>query len=297
MSLSFEHYIKLSWFIYYMKPKYIKENTSIKYIANNLLKELNNGDIFPELLTPYNESKKFLTSIKNSLSIGSLKLDKYKNSKKTGLRIAIFSRFDTAIIVFKGTTTPIEWKDNAKSIIAYDTQIQKDSKKFVDEIINSNKYSNIITIGHSKGGNLAQYVTIKCDKINKAISINGNGFSNNFCSEYSNLIDKNKDKIYEINADHDVVSQILNHITDHIKIIDSSTSLIKSHLPLTLLENGKLKAKSYVSKTLQNWHKFTINVSRKFPKIAFGMANCLTFIAIISQKFLIHIFDIFNKSV
>ena len=47
-----------------------------------------------------------------------------------------------------------------------DTPLQKSCKEFVDEIINTNNYNNIITLGHSKGGNLAQYVAIKCDKIN-----------------------------------------------------------------------------------------------------------------------------------
>lgn len=294
MNFSPEQLIKLSWLIYYMRPEYITESSSLGDIINKLINGLNSGDNYKELLVSRKNSKKFLLSIVNDSAISSLILDKYKEDI-TGQRIAVCSYNNDAIIIFRGTASKREWIDNADSVIMKDTPLQKSCKEFVDEIINTNNYNSIITLGHSKGGNLAQYVAIKCDKINKAISINGTGFSNKFCAEYAKLICKNKNKIYEINSKKDIVSQILNHFSDNIKVIDTNVSYFKAHLPMTLLKNGKLNSKAVVSKALKNWNKFTINISKKTPKIAFILANSLTALIIILQNIIINMYDMFNK--
>ena len=46
-----------------------------------------------------------------------------------------------------------------------------------------------------KGGNKAQYVGILSDKVDRVLSLDGQGFSKEFVEKYQDLIDKNRHKI------------------------------------------------------------------------------------------------------
>lgn len=60
-------------------------------------------------------------------------------------------------------------------------------------LINSLGYKNIVVSGHSKGGNLAEYVALLSDNVVRAISYDGQGFSNDFYEKHRN-INRNKSK-------------------------------------------------------------------------------------------------------
>lgn len=113
---------------------------------------------------------------------------------KSGMRTAAFKDSDeNVIVVFRGTTTIKEWDDNGQGAYEYDTEQQIYALNYVNSI-DSDK---IIVTGHSKGGNKAQYTTVRSPKVIKCVSINGQGFSNEFINKYKKLIDGNKEKLLQ----------------------------------------------------------------------------------------------------
>lgn len=138
---------------------------------------------------------------------------------KSGMRIASFKDSDgNIIVVFRGTTTAKEWDDNGQGAYEYDTMQQVYALNYV----NSLDSKSIIVTGHSKGGNKAQYTAVRCPKVKKCISINGQGFSNEFVKKYKNLIEENKSKIIAVNSKYDYVNCLLNSIAGETHYIKTS---------------------------------------------------------------------------
>lgn len=84
-----------------------------------------------------------------------------------------------AVVAFKGTTQ-YEWGDNVEGLNEVSTERQREALEYIESL----PYDNITVTGHSKGGNKAQYVTILSDKVNRCISMDGQGFSQEFIDEY-----------------------------------------------------------------------------------------------------------------
>lgn len=85
-----------------------------------------------------------------------------------------------AVVVFEGTSGQDEWIDNAIGLGVSDTERQKDALDYIEDL----PYDDITVAGHSKGGNKAQYVTILSDKIDRCVSMDGQGFSQEFLDKY-----------------------------------------------------------------------------------------------------------------
>ena len=80
---------------------------------------------------------------------------------------------DSAVVAFKGTTGQKEWWDNGSGFGLSDTEKQKEALEYIENL----PYNSITVTGHSKGGNKAQYVTVLSDKVDRCISMDGQGFS------------------------------------------------------------------------------------------------------------------------
>lgn len=164
---------------------------------------------------------KILKYAKNKPNLCELKIKNVENHKN-GMRVACFNDNDNnAIVIFRGTTTQKEWEDNGQGAYEYDTDQQIDALNYINSLL----YDNIIVSGHSKGGNKAQYVTILSPKINKCISVNGQGFSNEFIKRYNKEIVNNKSKITSINAKYDYVSCLFNEIANEIYYIKTELQI------------------------------------------------------------------------
>ena len=85
-----------------------------------------------------------------------------------------------AVVVFRGTSGKDEWIDNAIGLGVSDTERQKAALDYIENL----PYDSITVAGHSKGGNKAQYVTILSDKIDRCVSMDGQGFSQEFLDKY-----------------------------------------------------------------------------------------------------------------
>ena len=87
---------------------------------------------------------------------------------------------DRAIVIFAGTRDGWEWDDNVKGLNAVETEDQKDALRYLEGL----PYEKISVVGHSKGGNKAQYVTLLDDRVDQCVSMDGQGFSQEFLDEY-----------------------------------------------------------------------------------------------------------------
>lgn len=87
---------------------------------------------------------------------------------------------DQAIVAFRGTLDGDEWVDNVEGLNATDTECQKEALEYIEGL----PYGDITVVGHSKGGNKAQYVTICSDKVTRCVSMDGQGFSKEFIDKY-----------------------------------------------------------------------------------------------------------------
>jgi hypothetical protein len=119
-----------------------------------------------------------------------------------------------------------------------DTTCQKTLDRFVKEM--GDNYNDITITGHSKGGNLAQYATIKNgDRIDRCVSFDGQGFNKDFIAENKALIEANKDKITSINAYNDYVNILLTPIAGEIVYLNCNEDIPDSHSSYALWEANK----------------------------------------------------------
>ena len=112
---------------------------------------------------------------------------------------------ERAIVLFRGTVNVEEWKDNVKGIIETDTPRQQEALDY----INSLDIGEITVVGHSKGGNKAQYVALLSDKVVRCVSMDGQGFSKAFIEKYADRIRERADMITCYSVDEDFVHALL----------------------------------------------------------------------------------------
>lgn len=148
--------------------------------------------------------KNILYSVKDNFNLNKLKIDDIESRENNINQICFIDDYGEVIVIYKGTSNLSEWDDNAKGAYEYDTEEQINALNYIGKL----NHENITVSGHSKGGNKAQYVSVK-----KCISINGQGFSNEFLNKYKEEIDKNKYKIITINSKNDYVNCLFNSIS------------------------------------------------------------------------------------
>lgn len=154
-----------------------------------------------------------------------------------------------AVMVYQGTKGLEEpWLDNLEGAYYTDTDLQTIAGKFFDNV--EKDYNITYVTGHSKGGNLSQYVTVtRGDKVKKCVSFDGQGFSQLFIDKYKTKLEKNASKITSICAHKDPVNALLIPIAPKRKYINiGNVSTLSAHTPILLYnkayfnENGTYKA-------------------------------------------------------
>lgn len=131
-----------------------------------------------------NEWAAVIRAIKNDPDLMSLQVsDAY--SVQSGKTAAICFKDpeepDKAIVAFRGTLDGDEWEDNVEGLNVADTESQKEALNYIEGL----PYDDITVVGHSKGGNKAMYVTVCSDKVKRCVSMDGQGFSQEFIDKYS----------------------------------------------------------------------------------------------------------------
>ena len=145
-----------------------------------------------------------------------------------------------AIVTFRGTASH-EWKDdflgatNTSMPDGVSTPQQANALDWYKSL-DLSKYDNITVTGHSKGGNKAQYITIMDPTVDRCLSFDGQGFSDEFLAKYGNEIAMRQDKITNHAAESDFVNILLNKIgtTQYYKGYDVG-GFQENHCPNTFL--------------------------------------------------------------
>ncbi len=182
-----------------------------------------------------------------SVDIDEMKEEKYKDSKVLAYDL-VNTDSNQHVVIFKGTEGGKEWKDNVEGLNTADTKAQIDAYEFV-ESINS---KNITVVGHSKGGNKAMYCAIRSDKVEKCVSMDGQGFSDKFIEKYKYRIANRAIKIKNISYSSDFVHALMIQIPGSIQVYTGSrygsngvNSVLECHSPNSLFtytidDNGNL---------------------------------------------------------
>ncbi|MDD4049228.1 MAG: DUF2974 domain-containing protein [Clostridia bacterium] len=160
-----------------------------------------------------------------------------------GMRVACFvdGKSNNATVVFRGTYGPYEWRDNGEGGYLSDTVQQQVALDYIEGL---EDYNNITVTGHSKGGNKAQYVAITSDKVDRCVSFDGQGFSQEFHTKYKEKIAANSHKITSISAANDFVNSLLipvavNQI--YIGTPSEGKDFFHYHCPNIMLKMNKKK--------------------------------------------------------
>ncbi|MDO4187439.1 MAG: DUF2974 domain-containing protein [Lachnospiraceae bacterium] len=203
------------------------------YDINKITAEGATGDIIT------NEAAvDLLKRIENNEKLSGLSVA--RSIDRGGIRATLYTDKDNnATLVFRGTGgTYRAWKDNVTGEYETDTKLQRLAADFVK--YECSNYDNITVTGHSKGGNMAQYVTVTCaSQIDRCISYDGQGFGKNFRKKYENEIKNSKNKITSINGYNDFVNILLTPIAGNIIYVKNEESLgVNMHSCYTMLSNG-----------------------------------------------------------
>jgi uncharacterized protein YukE/flagellar biosynthesis protein FliQ len=116
----------------------------------------------------------------------------------------------TATVVFRGTDGSYEqWFDNVDGLgTGRGTPAQNDALRYMEQYLHG-KYTDVSVTGHSKGGNLAMFVTLFSPIVTRCLNFDGQGFSDSFRRQFSVEIEANRHKIKTIAAHVDFVVGIL----------------------------------------------------------------------------------------
>ena len=183
-----------------------------------------------------------------------------------------------AIVAFRGTTSK-EWVDNfqgggfvdqqsaplenKETITNQQNAVINTFDKYFDSSlvcepddvplcaekkINKNDYTITVT-GHSKGGNKAKFITLMDDSVDRCVSFDGQGFSDEFMEQYKDRINERGNLITNYNADKDFVNILLNDVGQtHYLFAQNygTTSFFENHSPEVMLnfsmESGRTVA-------------------------------------------------------
>ena len=168
------------------------------------------------------------------------------------------------VVAFRGTGgTKEAWSDNFEGEFESETRIQKIAGDFVRYECAS--YDNITVTGHSKGGNMAQFVTVTCpDRIEKCVSYDGQGFGEDFLKKYRTQIETAAPKIKSICAYNDFVNILLTCVAGEVVYVNNKEGAAYAHSSISLLTENEYDGKGdfvsvrshgIVSKGLENVSK------------------------------------------
>lgn len=158
---------------------------------------------------------------------------------------AVFLSQETgdAVVVFKGTQGAQEWMDNFQGGNTTDTDCQKSALAWYQEVYREQGLESyeVTVSGHSKGGNKAKYITVLDGTVDRCVSFDGQGFSDQFMEKYADQIAARQGKVENHNVDYDYVNFLLNDLGESTfyKGQDyGDGGFLENHCPNTFLKFG-----------------------------------------------------------
>lgn len=252
MALTNEELLMLDTLIYLKKDYFISgEEVTVSSVIGALKNDSYNSE---EAAMNAQEWKALADNIeKEHKDLMNYKITNFKQDDRTGMRVACFvddkNNPSDVNVVFRGTYTDYEWRDNGKGAYMTDTVVQKQAAEYVNSL--PKEYGNNMTAtGHSKGGNNAQYVTITTNRIGKCTSYDGEGFSNEFIKKYKDKITARAGRITSISSKDDYVNVLMIPIAGTKIYLDTphQDNFIFNHKPnIMLKDNGKFCDETEIS--------------------------------------------------
>lgn len=153
-----------------------------------------------------------LEDMKNSERISNLTIAKSDESIDA---TCFVDNEGNATVAFQGTGgTYDKWNDNIVAVLDADTRYRQKANDFIQKDLAG--YENITVTGHSKGGNLAQHVTVQnSDRIDRCVSFDGQGFSADYIRENKEKIAAVQDRMTGIHGENDYVNGLENSIINN----------------------------------------------------------------------------------
>ncbi len=171
------------------------------------------------------EATKYQATFDSILSdpvLSNMSISGYDQMKNSGANMIVFTSDSTseAVVAFEGSQSAGDWRDNFDGIgqtsqeDGVSTAYQQAALDFVRNDMSSVllQYDSVITTGHSKGGNNAAYVTLLDNSIDRCVTFDAPGFSDDFVRHYEDKIAYQQDKIDNYCADSDYVNILQNCI-------------------------------------------------------------------------------------
>ncbi|MBO4696905.1 MAG: DUF2974 domain-containing protein [Lachnospiraceae bacterium] len=157
--------------------------------------------------------------------------------------IFICDEYKEAVVAFRGTADN-EWIDDCVGANKIDTLQQINAMEWYKsayEKLGLEDYTVTVT-GHSKGGNKAKYIGILSDTPDRAVSFDGQGFSDEFIEHYRRRIQKRQGIIENHNIDFDYVNILMNDVgrkTYYVGYDYGKHGFAESHCPNTFMNFGE----------------------------------------------------------
>ncbi len=189
-----------------------------------------------------------LNDIKNNEELSTLTILDNADQKENYMYATTYGHLDengmlkdNATVIFKGTCNATGWADNAESLAQNETQMQvaayeyiKRQEGLLKDISPDPNNVHISVAGHSKGGNMSMYTTIRNGQdilngntgitIDNCISFDGQGFNSEFINKYNDAIEENKDKITSISSCLDPINSLLGSVAGTVWNVDSAVT-------------------------------------------------------------------------
>ena len=264
MALSNAQLLMLNNLIY---TNFCSDNKTVGEIVDDIANHLQNGGSIGACEMTDKEWADIVNIIKKDDLLLSYTVSNYKDDD-SGMRAACFiddANEPTDVnVVFRGTSSDYEWRDNGKGAYLPDSQQQILALDYVNDLPEA--YGDAMTVsGHSKGGNKAMYVTIEGNRMARCVSFDGQGFSPEFIRDNKASIEKKAGSIISISAENDFVNCLLYPIagTQMYVRTDDQSNFLHNHKPNILLdENGNLREetdKSEIAKIITDYTTYMVS--------------------------------------
>ncbi|WP_295078055.1 Mbeg1-like protein [Ruminococcus sp.] len=229
--------IILNTFMYIDKCTKCDTMPSLRTVVQELIRDDSLND---EQMAALNVMRKCMRIMQDSevWDFRVISFSEHMEEKYRGAYAAAFKKADDSeiYVVFRGTGSG-RWYDNGDGLSNERTRYQLAALLYFNNLMRSEKCSpnaRLIVTGHSKGGNLSQYVTLASEygtRVKYCISFDGQGFSPEFLRSInypnSSAIER-CNRMYSICGDNDYVNVLGKKV-----IPDDQTVFIKTRTRLT----------------------------------------------------------------
>ncbi len=243
--------------------------------------------IFPE------KNEKLLQAVLDSSRFGGLKLKSFVNEvddeeRKQFAAITYVLPDRQAYIAFRGTDTTLTgWREDFNMAFTYPVPAQQDAAAYLDAAGKANA-GTLFVGGHSKGGNLAIYASVRCEqkvrvRIAGIFNHDGPGFKEDIYSEEG--FKQIESLVRTSLPTHSVVGILLQH-DDNYRAVKSNAVGLLQHDPFTWsIKGGDLEFTDglnsqsvFLDKTIGTWLAGLADDERKkFVDALFEIADASDF--------------------